>query len=696
MIAIYRRYTEPFAVALILLFFLTTAAPIAYGNTFSSAWDQGSYLRLGLQIRHWLALTDGNRHPLLPLLLAPFARPDIGYFTWAKVLSLVLGLAGLLIVYWTARRTLTPPWAAAATLLLAANTHYRIAAGYVDAEVLFVSLTLLGWQQMAQTAQRAVENHPRAARSALIAGLLCGLAYLSKGTATLLALAFGLTLLLVFGIGVLKRRFVWAYAAGFALIAAPLWIYNLRAYGNPLYNINTTHVMWLDHWDARFTFAPSELPTALTYLQTHAWPEIAARLLGGLLRAPWQWYQAAHLFWLPHVPPAWLVWTSIGAGTALLFGIVCLARQHWAQRKVKFWLGLSLCAIFYAMFAWYTPVDDSARFVLPAVPILYLALCWALQTALSRSHVERGNEKTVVWIACALFCLVYTLLKLGDLRLWRDLPAHDRAENVDSVQFIDQLIARTRPGERVVLGPTLALADWLAFDRDILAIPYVRQDWRSLSTWAVENEVKTIVLDYESWDWRRPLLAQYFGFQGGLVAAELPAGWTLAYPAQMPCNPCLFRFDGQSVIDLEPEHATAFRYGDAFQLLGFDLATAVSEQSTANIILYWQKLYEIDQDLHVFVHLVDQRGQIVGQHDSVMAGGRLPAREVMDNQIVRDVHPLPALPDGTYALHVGLYEWATWQRLVAVSEIELFSSTDYPPVGLIRVENGLIAAVQTD
>ncbi len=695
MIELYRRWAEPLVVALILLFFLTTVAPVAHGNTFSSAWDQGAYLRLGLQIRHGLALTDGNRHPLLPLLLAPFTRTDIGYFSAAKFLSLILGLAGLLTVYWAARRTLSPPWAAAATLLLAANTHYRIAAGYVDAEVLFVPLTLLGWQQTAQTVQRAAENHPHAGRSALVAGLLGGLAYLSKGTASLLALAFGLTALLVFGPGALKRRWLWLYAAGFALVAAPLWVYNLFTYGSPLYNVNTTHVMWLDYWDARFTFAPSELPTALTYLQTHSPVDVARRLLDGLLCAPWQWYQAAHLFWMPHAPPAWLVWTSAGAGVALLGGVVVLARQRWAQRsrwerrKVKFWLGLGLCALFYVMFAWYTPVDDSARFVLPAAPILYLALCWTLQTAFARSHAKHGNEQIVVWIACALFCLTYTLINLSNLPLWLDLPARDRVENSASVQFIDQLLARTRPGERVVLGPTLALADWLAFDRDILPIPYIRQDWRSFSAWAVENGVQAVVLDYESWDWRRPLLAQYFDFQDGLIAGELPAGWTLAYPAAMPCNPCLFAFDGTSTVDLEPDYPLGLRYGDTFALIGFDLDPA------GRIVLFWQSLARTADDLHVFVHLLDAGGRLVGQHDSVMAEGRLPARVVMPNQIVRDVHPLPALPDGDYTLHAGLYEWATWQRLAAVS-MAAPAPTDYPPIGLIRVQDGRFVVLQTD
>jgi len=42
-------------------------------NWRSTKSDQGEYLSLGLAIRAGTALTDGNRHPLYPALLALFA-----------------------------------------------------------------------------------------------------------------------------------------------------------------------------------------------------------------------------------------------------------------------------------------------------------------------------------------------------------------------------------------------------------------------------------------------------------------------------------------------------------------------------------------------------------------------------------------------------------------------------------------------
>jgi hypothetical protein len=336
----------------------------------------------------------------------------------------------------------------------------------------------------------------------------------------------------------------------------------------------------------------------------------------------------------------------------------------------------------------------------------------------------------VVPAACVAVSLiaagVYTAWHAGDLRLNSllrlvHMPAHDREQNVESVRFMEVLLQRTRPGDAVLLGPTLALAEWIAFDRQMVPIPYVRQDWRTFSTWMVENDVRHAVLDYESWDLRRPLLTQYWGFQDGLVASELPAGWDLVYPLSFPCNPCLFSFDGQSVVTLEPAHATDVQYGGAFTLLGYDLVLpsehvgrareilrsvrephsqndnplrcdapgfgALHRVSRAgNIVLYWQAAGPVADDIHVFVHLVDEHGNLAGQHDGVMAQGRLPAHTLMPGMIVRDNHPLPDLPTGTYALYAGMYRWETLERLPALQQGRPVPNA-YPRVGEVVVSD---------
>jgi len=362
--------------------------------------------------------------------------------------------------------------------------------------------------------------------------------------------------------------------------------------------------------------------------------------------------------------------------------------QRWQARRGWFCFSLAAMGLFYLLFGWYSPVDDSPRFVEPLVPLIYIALFWLIREETNFSpRLQR-------WISFSLvvICLVQAGGYLGahvtDLGLLTQIRTHDRQENEDSVRFMEALIRRTHSGESIVLGPTHALAEWLAFDRKFLPIPYVRQDWHSFSTWMVKHGVRHVVLDYESWDQRRPLLAQYWDFQDGLVAPELPPGWTLLDPPLFPCNPCLFAFDGSSIITLEPEYPTAVRYEDSFALLGYDVEPPSPQADQSwRIVLYWQVLASVGDDVHIFVHLLDDAGQLVGQHDGVMAEGRLPAYHLTPNITVRDSHPLPPLPPGTYSLRIGMYRWETLERLPAVQQGQLVPEA-YPQVGEVTVRSG--------
>ena len=49
--------------------------------------------------------------------------------------------------------------------------------------------------------------------------------------------------------------------------------------------------------------------------------------------------------------------------------------------------------------------------------------------------------------------------------------------------------------------------------------------------------------------------------------------------------------------------------------------------------------------------------------------------------IIVESHPMPALPEGKYDLHIGLYDFDTQARLVAaVKEDGAVHTTDYPEV----------------
>jgi hypothetical protein len=136
-----------------------------------------------------------------------------------------------------------------------------------------------------------------------------------------------------------------------------------------------------------------------------------------------------------------------------------------------------------------------------------------------------------------------------------------------------------------------------------------------------------------------------------------------------------------------PQQAQVARFGGRegggpeIELLGADLdrlepaqgahSPGAHAHGALRLTLYWRALRPVDVSYTVFVHALDAGGEIQGQWDSEPLGGTYPTDVWPVGVVVRDVYTVPvgesASPDG-YRLAVGLYEWATMERLPAYDE----------------------------
>ena len=118
------------------------------------------------------------------------------------------------------------------------------------------------------------------------------------------------------------------------------------------------------------------------------------------------------------------------------------------------------------------------------------------------------------------------------------------------------------------------------------------------------------------------------------------------------------------------DHEVDVRLGESVKLLGYDLGPAqVSPGQTLFLTLYWQALGTTDTSYTIFVHLLDEQGEIVTQRDSVPGESTVPTTSWVEGEIIIDPYEIPISSDvspGTYTIIVGMYDASTAERLAVL------------------------------
>jgi hypothetical protein len=111
----------------------------------------------------------------------------------------------------------------------------------------------------------------------------------------------------------------------------------------------------------------------------------------------------------------------------------------------------------------------------------------------------------------------------------------------------------------------------------------------------------------------------------------------------------------------------AARFADGRLLLnGYDLSsTTIHPGETLSVTLHWQAIQPPSTSLHVFVHLLDEEGQLIAQHDGPPRLGLYPTWAWTSQETIVDVHPvqIPAAVEGVIRVSVGLYSPASLERI---------------------------------
>ncbi len=109
-----------------------------------------------------------------------------------------------------------------------------------------------------------------------------------------------------------------------------------------------------------------------------------------------------------------------------------------------------------------------------------------------------------------------------------------------------------------------------------------------------------------------------------------------------------------------PSHLADANFSDQVVLRGYDL-------NADGITLYWQARQPLSENYTVFIHALDQDGQLIAQNDGQPRNGDYPTSVWDTGEVVKDVHVL-AWPPRTARVAVGLYVLETGVPLPLVGQ----------------------------
>ena len=479
---------------------------------------QDSFLLNALAFREGGMLTLGNDHPLYPVLLSFWASREAAAFTWSKLLSLGWGALTVGAMVWLGTPLFGFAPALAAAVLLTVNWVFLSLSMSLRAEVLLPLFFFVSWA----AAWRGFREG--SARWFLLSGLAAGLATLTKGTGTLLAMCWGAA----FVLAAWRDRRLWRsgpwFLAGFLSLAVWLWWANAGVLGDAFYNYSSKHAVWLDTWWEAGS-RPLEDQSLSGFVARHGWWGFPKRLVLGMLGFAPLWLatlspgKSFPIFYLLRWPlalaAAWALWRA--------------RRGAWdALRRLEGGPVFTavLVAAFFVMFSWYNQVSPSERFVAPLSPMLYLLVAAALAAAWEPVEAWAAAKRPGFKAGAASAGALAGLTALGLLikgAIWgvTDPFRADRPE-----PCYEEAMAWTASRTGVVLyGPSADLSTWpLPPGTRIVGVPEGGPP-PDLAGWLAGQRVRSAVVD---WDMaRQPFLEGSFTSlpEGGVAALKLPAGW---------------------------------------------------------------------------------------------------------------------------------------------------------------------------
>ena len=248
-------------------------------------------------------------------------------------------------------------------------------------------------------------------------------------------------------------------------------------------------------------------------------------------------------------------------------------------------------------------------------------------------------------------------------------PQYDLNQSWDGVTLTGVNLDR----EVAAPGDPFLLSLFWAIDETPNADAFVRLALvDEMDTAVFSQDLPPVRADFPTTQWQAG--DQWRGQHPFRLPVNLASGdyqWQLAWCTEDECDPSASSESiiGNLTINAPNRIFTAPPLNRETNVQVAEIATLLGIQSPISnlqsLTLIWQANNETATSYRVFVHLINENGEIVAQSDGEPANWTRPTTGWLASEIIIDEHnfSVEELPAGTYQLNIGLYDPATGDRL---------------------------------
>jgi hypothetical protein len=571
-----------------------------------------------------------------PLLLRLGRELGVDVLHTAFALSILGGFLGLLGTYWLVHRMTDRWWLAILTELLQACMAFYLFYANLDATDMLASGLIL-------CAFPLLLSERRQRMAAFWAGLLVGLSYLLRYTASVTVVPCVLFLLIPF---IVRRDRESLWVAGFFLLGAfigafPQFLCSLLVKGNPFYN-EQAHNLWF------------HLRGSSDYIYT--WNEVPMDI--GMLEVIRQEPRAFFTHWWEVFLSYWLTGDSysvdgfLGAFSTAGFWFTMLYTRGDFKPKARAFFGVYIVGLIVLL----SMIRLDRRFLITPMPLQVFGALYFVWSLLPEKIAVRRWRIPIRVPLLLLLCIPY-------LRQPISFMISNHGDEV-LVEVSNTLYAAGMQTANEVFSTNVDYHD--------VASPW---KWRYAMAFALARDLKTReeILSYiQAHDYRFFIMDKTTGLflyptQDGLLNPEnRPPGLTPIYvPDEREA--IIYRVEGPQ---WTPPVSISATLENGIALTGYELYQSADQPPGSGrrvgLYLHWRTSAPVSQYLKVFVHVLNVDGQLVAQHDSIPALWTYPVDHWTVGETVVDFHPLLFAPDvgsGPFTVQVGFYDAGTGARV---------------------------------